>query len=389
MLDLWCYVPYYDRYLCEALLSSSVDVRLAASSYYLDPGYFKKHRVRNRPGFLDCAARLKLPNQVRRILMAVESCLNLLALTVWIVFAKPQVIHVQWIPLVRRLPFDLWFFRFAQRRGMKIVYTVHNVLPHDSGERFKDTYRRLYSLVDALVCHNRQTKARLESEFSIDQKRIWVIPHGPLFHDSETGVEDLRARIGIGENTCLVLIQGMLKPYKGIGFLLDAWQRLRPRAGQARLLIVGTGEAEFDQEIREKVRRLEIQDSVTLDLRYVSDEELCSYYRASDILVYPYQSITGSGALMTGLCFRKPLIVTRLPAFEEVLADGKGALFVDFGDVEALARSLRELIEVPERRMHLAEESAQILSDRYSWASIAKQTKNCYLQIVDNNEAIR
>src|ERR1700730_15152761 len=98
ILDLWCYVPYYDRYFCEGLLSVDIEPRLAAASYYLDPGYFKKHGVRNRPGFIDLAARIQLPSQqLRRSLMFVASCLNLIALSVWIVFAKPQIIHVQWI----------------------------------------------------------------------------------------------------------------------------------------------------------------------------------------------------------------------------------------------------------------------------------------------------
>ena len=386
ILDLWSYVPYYDRYLCEALLSRNVNVRLAAASYYLDPGYFRKHGIRNRPGLVDFAAKFKLPDQLRRILMLMESCLNLIALSVWTIIAKPDVIHVQWIPLVRKVPFDLWFFRFTQRRGIKIVYTVHNVLPHDSGERFKDIYRRLYSCVDALICHNRQTKARLESEFAINPSRIRVIPHGLLFHDSVAELKDFRVRIGVGENTCMVLIQGMLKPYKGVGFLLRAWQRLKPQGGQARLMVVGTGEPQIEQEIRDEVGRLGIQDSVSLDFRYISDEELSSYYRCADILVYPYQSITGSGALMTGLCFRKPFILTRLPAFEEVFEGGKGPLFVEFGDVEALADSLRQLIEVPERRVRVAEECAQILGDRYSWATIAQQTEDCYLQMLDTRK---
>lgn len=388
ILDLWSYVPYYDRYLCEALLSRNVDVRLAAASYYLDPGYFRKHGIRNRPGLIDFAAKLKLPDQLRRILMFMESCLNLIALSVWTVIAKPDVIHVQWIPLVRKVPFDLWFFRFVQRRGIKIVYTVHNVLPHDSGERFKDIYHRLYSSVDALICHNRQTKRRLESEFAINPSRIWVIPHGLLFHDSVAELKDFRARIGIGENTCLVLIQGMLKPYKGVGFLLGAWQRLELQGGQARLMVVGTGEPQIEQEIRDQVARLGIQDSVFLDFRYISDEELSSYYRCADILVYPYQSITGSGALMTGLCFRKPLILTRLPAFEEVFEGEKGPLFIDFGDEEALADSLKQLIEMPEQRARVAEECAQMLSGRYSWASIAMQTEDCYIQTLEQNQAI-
>jgi glycosyltransferase involved in cell wall biosynthesis len=386
VLDLWCYVPYYDRYFCESLLTVDVEPRLAAASNYLDPEYFKKHGIRNRPGFMDIAARFRLSNQrLRRSLMLAECCLNLVALAFWILLAKPEILHVQWIPLVQKLPFDLWFMKFAKLRGVKIVYTVHNTLPHDTGKRLKDVYRQVYSQADALISHTQEAKTQLQVEFSIDADRIWVIPHGSLFHDVALRAENFRTRSGIAEDECLVLMQGMLKPYKGVGFLLEAWRHVSVRNLKARLLIVGIAEPEFEKEIRNRVIDLGIRNSVSLDFRYVSDEELSAYYQASDILVYPYKSITASGALMTGLSFGKAIIVTTLPAFQEVLEEGKSASFVKFGDVDSLAASLSRLIQEPTERMRLATAAMDIGRLKYSWSSIAAQTRSCYLAVLDQN----
>lgn len=383
VLDLWCYVPYYDRYFCEGLLGVGVSPRLAASSYYLDPTYFEKHNIQNRPGLIDVCARIRLSNQkLRRILMLFETCLNLVALSISITFSKPEILHVQWIPLVQKLPFEIWFLKFAKLRGIRVVYTVHNVLPHDSGQRFKRVYEQVYSEVDMLVCHTQEAKVQLETDFAIKPERICVIPHGPLFHDAIADVQDIRTQRNIGKDVCLVLMQGMLKPYKGVIFLLEAWRQLCSQNLNARLLIVGTADSEFEREIRAKISYLGIKDSVSLDFRYISDEELSSYYQASDIVVYPYKSITASGALMTGLSFQKPIVVTRLPAFQEVLVEGESALFVSFGDVEGFAACLLQLIESPKERSRLAAGAAQIAEKKYSWHSIAKQTKNCYLRVL-------
>src|SRR5215470_14507783 len=130
VLDLWCYTPYYDRYLCEVLRQEDLEVRLAAGSYYKDPGYFKRQGCDNDPGPFDMVARLKVANQrVRRTMMFLESCINMLGLSVGFIVSRPDVIHVQWIPIVKALPIELWFLRFARYLGVKLVYTVHNVLP--------------------------------------------------------------------------------------------------------------------------------------------------------------------------------------------------------------------------------------------------------------------
>jgi glycosyltransferase involved in cell wall biosynthesis len=384
VLDLWCYIPYYDRYFCESLRQAEVEPQLVAVSYYLDPDYFRKHGLSNDPGIMDIVARLRLSNPIaRRSLMLLECCLNMLALTLRIAFSRPDILHIQWIPLVQRFPFDFWFMKFVRRRGSKIVYTVHNVLPHDSGQRFVSIYQRIYSGVDALICHTEAAKLQLQSDFSVDPRRIWVIPHGPLFHDSPLpDVTAARARLGFSPKSCVILMQGMLKPYKGLDFLLDAWRVVHARGLNAELVIAGSAEKDFEKEIRARVASLGVQGSVRLDLRFIPDEELSAYYQASDILVYPYKSITASGALATGLAHGRAIVATDLPGFRQLLQHGKNVLFVKYGDVKDLANTLDRLIREPHERERLAAEAGATLRLQNGWSAIAAQTLRCYLTLL-------
>jgi glycosyltransferase involved in cell wall biosynthesis len=390
ILDLWCYIPYYDRYLCEALSEVNVRPQLAASSYYLDPEYFRKHGVRNRPGMLDLVAKLRLSNQtLRRLLMLLESCLNMSALALQLMFATPDILHIQWIPLVQKLPFDLWFIKLARKCGAKIVYTVHNVLPHDTNQQFKEIYGRIYAQSDALICHTHHTSAQLQREFSVDQRRIWVIPHGPLFHDApQLSVGKARSELGLSPNACVVLMQGMLKPYKGADFLLDAWREVQRFGLNAQLIISGPAGPEQQERIQSKVAALEIHNSVRLDLRFISDHELGLYYQAADILVYPYRAITASGALMTGLAYGRAIIATDLAAFREVLADGESALLVKYGDVGGLTGALAQLIRKPGERARLAA-AASATCSQLGWPAIAALTRNCYLATLGRRKESR
>jgi glycosyltransferase involved in cell wall biosynthesis len=384
LMDLWCYIPYYDRYLCESLMGEDIEVTLGCVCPYQDPEYFVRNHLFNDPGLFDVVPRLRIHNDTfRRALMLVESCINMMAFLVRFVGSKPEILHVQWIPLVRRFPFEIWFVLLAKKLGIKLVYTVHNVLPHDTGKQLVPVYRRVYGEMDALICHTDEAKTRLVREFSIDPKRVWVIPHGPLLHDAKrSSARASKAALSISPAETLVLCQGIIRPYKGLDFLLESWRQIDPRSLNARLVIAGTGEPGLLQAIKDRVAQLGLHESVRLDLRFIPDEELPTYYQASDILVYPYREVTASGALMTGLAYQKAILATNLPAFQEVLHDKKTALLVDYGDVEAFASSLRSLIRNPKERERLASGVASS-NGLNSWSLIAKKTRECYVSVLE------
>jgi glycosyltransferase involved in cell wall biosynthesis len=387
VMDLWCYTAYYDRYLCQGLMNENIEVTLGSVCPYQDPGYFARNGMHNHPGLLDIVPRLQLSSDsVRRMLMLVESCINMMALLVRFALSKskPDVVHVQWIPLVRRLPFELWFLKLVKRLGIRLVYTVHNLLPHDTGRRFVPLFRCVYNEMDALICHSEETKRRLIDEFSVNPSRVWVIPHGPLLHDAQrVSVEASKAALSLPQDETLVLWQGFIREYKGLDFLLEAWRKVDANNLGACLVIAGSGEPGLLKGIKEDIDRLGLQESVRLDFRFIPDEELPTYYQASDLLVYPYKEVTTSGALMTALAYEKPIVATNLPAFQEVLRDQENALLVNYGDVNALANSLRRLIQEPKERERLARGVAS--SDNFnSWSRIAKKTRQCYTSVLRN-----
>jgi glycosyltransferase involved in cell wall biosynthesis len=277
---------------------------------------------------------------------------------------------------------ELWFVRYWQRLGIKVVYTVHDLLPHDSGERHAHAFRELYSRMDGLICHSETVKRELETRFAVHPDGISVIPHGPFFHDFQPRDKTrMRRRLGIAANECLVLWQGIIFPYKGIAFLLDAWARLQPRQLPAKLVIAGTGSAEQLSQIEQQVQNLNLQASVLLEFRFLPLEELMALYAAADVLVYPYGTITTSGALMTGLAQGKAIVATSLPPFLELLRDGENARTVNYGDARQLADTLADLIKDPEKRERLARAVAAMQLGARSWAQIGKLTVEFYEKI--------
>ena len=383
MMDLWATVPYYTAYLSRALLLEGVDVTVGSISYYLDPGCFSSRGIKVDPGLLDVVGKFPLSRLPRRVLKLLEALVNLSALSVRFLVSPPDVIHVQFLPMLKwSLPLDFWFLEFCRKRGSKIVLTVHDLLPHDTGEAHKGTFLKLYRMADRLICHSDHIRTRLRVEFSVPEEKVSVIPHGPLFYDLPVaGFEQTPRSCEQDLGRVLVLWQGIISPYKGVDLLLDAWQRVEAQVGDCRLAIAGTGTPELLEQIREQVKSLGLK-RVHLQLRFISAQELVALYQAADVVVYPYRAITTSGALATGLALGKTIVASDLPVFRELLTHRENALLVDPEDSIKFADALIELAQDADLRERLAGRVRAKDFGGQAWISIARMTMQAYESVL-------
>ncbi|MHB8303775.1 MAG: glycosyltransferase family 4 protein [Acidobacteriaceae bacterium] len=384
MMDLWATVPYYTAYLSKALLRQGVDLTVGSISYYLDTGCFSNRGIKVDPGLMDVVGKLQLPRLPRRILKLFEAVLNLFALVLRFTVSPPDVIHVQYLPMLKwRLPLDFWFLEFSRARGAKIVLTVHDLLPHDTGQAYRQTFHDLYSMVDGIICHSDHIRTKLKEEFSVPEEKVSVVPHGPFFYDlPPRDIGQTLRDLQIEPGKLLVLWQGIIFPYKGIDLLLHAWQTVEMDGVDATLAIVGTGAPEMLDRICKQVEDLALK-RVQLHFRFISTEELLALYRVADIVVYPYRAITTSGALATGLALGKTIVASDLPVFRELLANRENALLVDSQNSNQLAEALIELARDATLRGQLAAKVREMNFGDQSWISIAEKTIEAYRRVLD------
>lgn len=379
MMDLWAVVPYYTAHLSKALLQQKVNLKVGSITYYLDRSCYDSRGIRLTPGLLDVVGRFRLPTLPRRLFKMAEAILNIGALCIRFALSRPDIIHVQYLAMLRSpLPLDWWFVRFWQGQGVRLLLTVHDILPHDTATKFKELYEEVYSVADAIICHSDHVARRLTDEFGVTPSKISVIPHGPFFYDLPlTSMDDRKASPLAQAGGPLFLWQGIIFPYKGIDLLLNAWQTVEAELPDARLVISGTGSPEILDEIREQVQSLDLKH-VQLDLRFISSQELVTLYRAADVVVYPYRAITTSGALATGLALGKAIVASDLPVFRELLKDGENALLVDAEDAAQLASALLRLGRDPDLRHSFAEKIRSLEFGDQTWTAIAHKTITAY-----------
>ena len=378
MMDLLATVPYYTAYLSRALLDVGANLAVGTITYYLDPKCFSSRGLKTAPGALDLVGRFPLPRLLRRALKLAETGINLSALAMQFSRSRPDIIHVQYLPMVTwKVPLDLWFLKSCKRLGSKIVLTVHDLLPHDSADEHRAVFQNLYHFVDHLICHSASVQARLIAEFHIDPSRISVIPHGPFFYDlpvQESG--PILQKFGVPPAAPLVLWQGLVFPYKGVDLLLDAWQAVEQTNVEAHLVVAGTGDPGLLSALRQQAAALNLK-RVHLYQHFITTPELVALYRAAEIIVYPYRAITTSGALATGLAFGKTILATDLPVFKEQLVDGINASLVA-PEKKLLSDALLQLLSDQTLRNSYSAKIQALDFGEASWQDIARQTLAAY-----------
>ena len=385
MMDLWATVPYYTAYLSKALLADGVDLTVGSITYYLDTDCFTSRGIKVNPGLLNFAGRFQLPRLPRIVLKLAESMLNLSALAIRFLFYPPDVVHVQYLPMLKlRVPLELWFLEYCRRRRAKIILTVHDLMPHDTAESYKQTFHELYASVEGIICHSDNIKKRLCVEFDVAEEKISVIPHGPFFYDLPKSADSaILQTFEVDPGKKMILWQGIIFPYKGIDLLLSAWQKVEATDDSVYLIIAGTGAPELLDQIRKQIVVLGLKH-VELHFRFITTEELVALYRAADIVVYPYRAITTSGALATGLALGKTIVASDLPVFREALKDRENARLVNVEQTKDFASVLVELAQDTEQRMRLAEKVRDMNFGDGTWQNIARETYTTYLKFLED-----
>jgi len=362
VVDPSAYTPPYDHALCAALARAGARVELVTSRFdYAQAPRQDGYEVREAfyrwmPGSPGSGVRraAKLAQHVPDMLRYRRTA------------SGADVVHFEWLPVqpldARLLP-----------RGRPLVVTAHDVLPREARPSQRAAQRRLYERADAVVVHSHHGRERLVVDLEIEPERVHVIPHGAFAHLAELPAAPLPAELAAVEGP-VVLFFGLLRPYKGVEVLLDAWKGV----GGAELWIVGMPRMPLGP------LRSRATPSARFVTRYVSDAELAAYFRRADLVVLPYREIDQSGVLATALAFGKPLLLTSVGGFPEVAALGAAEL-VEPGDRPALHIALKRLLDDPARRAALAEAAARAARTTYAWDTVARDHLALYEGLLRDN----
>lgn len=370
LVDPSAFTPPYDRSLAAALAAAGAEVELVTSRFLYGPvpgaeGYSV------REPFYRLAARAGLGSRLRMPLKAAGHPLRMLGEAAR-AGRRADVVHWQWVtwpPLDRHL---------LAASGHPRLITLHYPLP-PAGERGALRRQRAFlSRFDAVVAHTRAGAERLVSEVGLGPELVHTIPHGPLDYLTSLPDEDPLPAELEGAAGPVVLFFGLLRPYKGIDTLLDAFARLDPGLG-AELWIAGLPRMPLEPLCE---RAAQAPGRVRFLPRFIADSEIPALMRRADVLALPYRQIEQSGVLYAGLAFGKAMVLGDVGGFSETGREHGAAALVPPGDAEALAATLSRLLGEESARAELETAARAAVSGAAGWEAIARRTLDLYAELL-------
>src|SRR3954453_18684586 len=281
-----------------------------------------------------------------------------------------DVVHWQWLTVQ---PVDAYLLPPKRPR----LLTAHDVLPREARPGQIGATRRLLEKMDAVVVHSEHGAARLHAEFGLDAERFHVIPHRSFDYLTKLpGEQPLPEELAAVDGP-VVLFFGLLRPDKGGGLLIEAFQNVE----DAELWIVGMPRMPLEP-LRELAS--EGRGRGRFVPRFVEDSEIPAVFRRADIVALPYREIDQSGVLYTALAFGKPIVVSAVGGLGEIADEGAARGAPPNAPVE-LAAAIQQLLDEPDERQRLATAAATAAAGRYSWDSIAEQTLTLYRALLDGD----
>ena len=304
--------------------------------------------------------------------------------------ARPQVFHILWnskFELFDRTALMLYY----RLLGKKIVLTAHNVnaAKRDSTDSLLNrlTLRMQYRLADHIFVHTDKMKRELADDFGVREAAVTVIRH-PVNNsvpNTDLTPADAKLRLGLRKDEKAILFFGSIRPYKGLEYLVSAFQLLDSHADY-RLIIAGEPKKDAEDYLNDILQQASRDcdgGRIIRRLEFIPDGDTELYFKAADVLVLPYADIFQSGVLFLAYSFGLPVVATDVGSLKENIVEGETGFVCQPRDAMHLATTIEayfnsDLYKTLDRRRSEIEDYAK---RRHSWDAVSEETRGVYVRL--------
>jgi len=262
---------------------------------------------------------------------------------------KTGLLLARWSPYAVIFPWWMWgwaipFWTIAKtvslKKNAKILFLCHNVIEHEAAI-WKAFFSRLaLSTGDAYIVHSQSDYRDLKKTFPNAQIKMNFHPTYEIFSQKSRSKQEARTKLKIDPKfKKIILFFGIVRQYKGLGYLIEAMPHIVAELPDLCLIIVGEFWDEEEVYIRQ-IHALKIEDKVKIINKYIPNEEVGDYFSVADVVVLPYVSGTGSGIVQIAFGFNKPVIATSVGCLPEVVEHGRTGYLVEPADAQAIVRAV-------------------------------------------------
>ena len=253
----------------------------------------------------------------------------------------------------------------------KVLAITDNVIPHE--RKFFDAAFTNYFLP---VCDGFLTMSESVKQDLIDLKLtqpIAYVPH-PMYDTFGTAIDKNEAKklLGLDTDTNYLLFFGFIRKYKGLGLLLNAFADERLKALNLKLIVAG----EFYEDKNpylEQIEKLGLKDRVIVCDDFIPNNQVSTYFCASDVVIQPYLNATQSGVTQIAYYYNKPMIVTNVGGLAELVPNNKVGFVCNVSEQEIANAMYNFYTQQKEQAFTNAAEQEK---QRFTWQNLCNQLLN-------------
>ena len=259
------------------------------------------------------------------------------------------------------------------KKHTKVLALTDNIIPHE--KRFGDKRFTKYFVNS---CHGfiAMSKAVLNdiSQFSLTDKKTYS-PH-PMYatYGEAVSMPEARKKLGLNENDKLVLFFGLIRHYKGLDILLEAFNDERIKQSNIKLIIAGEF-YEDKQPYLDLITKHQLTEPVILHDKFIPNDLVRYYFCASNLVAQTYRNATNSGVTMVGYYYDKPMLVTNVGGLAEIVPHNQCGYTVPL-DQKEISNALIDFFE--NNRETEMVQHVKIEKTKYEWGTFINSLLELY-----------
>ncbi len=310
----------------------------------------------------------------------IERCVNTVNPFNWVAMGlrlrreRPDIILMKyWTPFMA--PCFGTIARLARTNGhTKVICQIDNVEPHE--HHIIDRPCNSYYLggVDGFIYMSEQVHRELKG---YTHAPALFSPH-PMFDNfGERVTKEVAATaLGIDPTQQYALFFGLIRDYKGLDILIDAWSKLKKEGKtDGRKLIIAGEFYTSPERYLEQIKARDVAEDIVLHDRFIPDEVVKSYFSVADFLILPYHTASQSGVTQIAYNFSLPMVVTNVGGLPEIVPHNRVGIVC-----EPTAEGVADAIETVWSGDNLSRFNDNMVEERkrFSWAAMCDKIVELY-----------
>lgn len=258
--------------------------------------------------------------------------------------------------------------KMAQRNGKtKCVALVHNMIPHEPSILDKLFAPYFVKRQNGFVALSESVVKDIEA---ISHQHSAVSSPHPIYdhYGERMTKEEACKALGLDAQKDYMLFFGLVRAYKGLDLLLDAFGKVKESLPNLQLIIAGEF-YEDEDKYRTQITDLGLTERVIIRNEFVPDGDLRKYFGAADLIVQPYKTATQSGVTQVAFHFEKPMLVTNVGGLGEIVHDHKMG-YACAPNAEDIAEDLMDYYQNKRQEAYTA--YLQKEKTKYAWSNMTR-----------------